>query len=147
MNGLSFLPSLEDLKQQAKRLRAGLGEDGDFISHSESLELIAKQYGMRDWNTLHAAVGNRGGPVVAVGSRIKGRYLGQAFEAEVLGVQSRAEGRLRITFELDDPVDVVTFDSFSAYRKRISATINSDGRSTEKTSNGVPHLVLGAFPR
>ena len=142
MNGLSFLPSLEDLKQQAKRLRTGLGEDGDFISHSESLELIAKQYGMRDWNTLHAAVGNRQQPIVTVGARIKGRYLGQAFDAEVLGVQSLSQGRMRITFELDDPVDVVTFDSFSAFRKRISATINSDGKSTEKTSNGVPQLVL-----
>ena len=53
------IPSIDVLKQQAKRLRAGLAEDGDFISHSESLELVAKQYGLRDWNTLFAAAGNR----------------------------------------------------------------------------------------
>ncbi len=142
MNNSHTLPRLEDLKQQAKRLRAGLGEDGDFISHSESLELVAKQYGMRDWNTLHAAVGNRPPPPISVGARINGHYLGQAFVGEVLGVQSLSPGRTRITIELDDPVDVVTFDSFSAFRRRISATINSDGKTTEKTSNGVPQLVL-----
>lgn len=142
MNGSTDLPPIEDLKQQAKRLRAGLSEDGDFISHSESLELVAKQYGMRDWNTLHAAVGNRRMPPVSVSARVKGWYLGQAFSGEVLGVQTLSPGRTRVTLELDDPVDVVTFDSFSAFRRRISATINADGKSTEKTSNGVPHLVL-----
>ena len=142
MNGSTILPPIADLKQQAKRLRAGLGEDGDFISHSESLELVAKQYGMRDWNTLYAATGNRPPPAVSVGAQVKGRYLGQAFNGEVLGVQILTPGRARITIELDDPVDVVTFDSFSAFRRRITATVNADGKSTEKTSNGVPQMVL-----
>ncbi len=142
MNDTISLPTIEELKQQAKRLRAGLSEDGDFISHSESLELVAKQYGMRDWNTLHAAAGNRRKPPLAVGARVKGRYLGQAFNGDVLGVQTLSAGRTRVTIELDDPVDVVTFDSFSAFRRRINATIDDDGKSPEKTSNGVPQLVL-----
>ncbi len=144
MNGSIPLPSIEELKQQARRLRSGLADDGDFISHSESLELIARQYGMRDWNTLHAAAGNRQRPPVAAGDRVKGRYLGQAFDGEVIGVQSLSQGRTRVTIEFDNPVDVVTFDSFSAFRRRISATINTDGKSTEKTSDGAPHLVLEA---
>lgn len=147
MNGSTPLPPIEDLKKQAKRLRAGLGEDGDFTSHSESLELVAKQYGMRDWNTLHAAAGNRKRPPVFVGARVKGRYLGQAFSGEVLGVQTLSPGRTRVTIELDDPVDVVTFDSFSAFRRRVSATINEDGKTAEKTSNGVPQLVLDESSR
>ena len=50
-------PSLEVVKQQAKRLRAGLADDGDFISHSESLELIARQYGFRMAMGVLARVG------------------------------------------------------------------------------------------
>lgn len=41
-------------KSMARRLRADLGERGVTISHSEALELVAHQYGVRDWNTLSA---------------------------------------------------------------------------------------------
>ena len=43
---------------------------------------------------------------------------------------------------MDDPVDVVTFDSFSAFRQRVTATIDEHGVSPSKTSNGRPHMVL-----
>ena len=59
MNGSLPLPSIEALKGQAKRLRARLELDGITIGHGKSLELFARQYGYKDWNTLHAAVGNR----------------------------------------------------------------------------------------
>ncbi len=137
------LPSLEALKQQAKRLRAGLDEEGDFLTHSESLELIAKQYGFRDWNTLHAAIGNR--PPVKrfeLGGRVKGRYLGQPFTGEIVAIRSMPPDHLRIVLHFDEPVDVVTFESFSAYRSRVSALINSDGVTAEKTSNGAPQMVV-----
>ncbi len=136
-------PSIESLKQQAKRLRAGLAEDGDFISHSESLELIARQYGFRDWNTLHAAAGNR--PAITrfqLGTRVKGRYLGQAFTGEIVALQAMPPDHLRVSLHFDEPVDVVKFDSFSAYRQRVSALINRDGVSAEKTSDGAPQLEL-----
>lgn len=135
------LPSLEALKAQAKRLRAGLAEDGDFISHGEALELIAKQYGYRNWNTLHAAIGNRP-PRNApqVGARIAGRYLGQPFEGEIVGVDTLSGGRYRVTIEFDEAVDVVTFESFSAFRKRVSCVIDEDGVSPARTSNGRPHM-------
>lgn len=137
------LPSLDGLKQQAKRLRAGLDEDGDFLTHSESLELIAKQYGFRDWNTLHAAVGNR--PPVKrfqLGSRVQGRYLGQAFTGEIIAIRSMPPDHLRIVLQFDEPVDVVTFESFSAYRSRVSAVIDSEGLTAEKTSDGAPQLTM-----
>ncbi len=139
------IPSLDALKQQAKRLRAGLDEDGDFITHSESLELVAKQHGYRDWNTLHAAIGNR--PPIKrfqLGSRVKGRYLGQDFSGEIIAVRSMPPDHLRIVLQFDEPVDVVTFDSFSAYRSRVSVTINAEGVTAEKTSNGAPQLVMEA---
>ena len=54
MATLNF-PTIESLKTQAKNLRKTLSNDGESITHSEALELIAKQHGFRDWNTLHAA--------------------------------------------------------------------------------------------
>ena len=137
------LPSLDMLKTQAIRLREGLADDGDFISHSEALELIARQYGYRNWNTLHAVIGNRP-PRFApqVGARIGGAYLGQAFAGEIIAVQTLSSGRFRITIDFDEAVDVVTFESFSAFRKRVSCVVGEDGVSPDKTSNGRPHMEI-----
>jgi len=136
--------SISELKNEARRLREGLAIAGTPVSHSGSLELIAKQKGYRDWNTIHAAMGN--GPAsqpVTIGQMVEGIYLGQAIKGEVLGVQSQLQpGRWRITLQLAEPVDVVTFDSFSAFRHRLIATINSDGTTSEKTSNGAPQMAL-----
>lgn len=145
MNGKTPLPSLDALKDQAKRLRSSLAAQRSDVSHSKSLELIAAQYGFRDWNTLHAAVGNRPplNPYM-LGAKVRGHYLGQPFEAEILGVQAigPAGDRFRLTLNFDEPVDVVTFDSFSAFRKRVNCTVDGTGRTAERTSNGRPHLEL-----
>lgn len=139
------LPSIDALKDQAKRLRARFTDDSQVLSHSRALELIAAQYGFRDWNTLHAAVGNRPpfNPWM-LGSRVRGHYLGQPFDAEVLGVQAVTSqpGRYRMVLHFDEPVDVVTFDSFSAFRQRVNCTVDETGRTAAKTSNGRPHLEL-----
>jgi hypothetical protein len=136
--------SLETLKHQAKRLRASLSETGNAISHSHALELVAHQHGYRDWNTAYAAAGNGNGlPPANLGDKVSGRYLGQPFTAKVIGIETLAPaGRWRMSFRLDEPVDVVTFDSFSAFRSRITVVVDRDGRTAEKTSNGVPHMVL-----
>jgi hypothetical protein len=141
----SPIPPIEDLKRQAKRLRASLAKDGDFISHSEALELIAHQLGYRDWNTLYAIAGNRPPYRSFVpGARVSGQYLSQPFTGEVIGVETRSGGRSRITIEFDEAVDVVTFDSFSAYRHRVTCVVDENGESSEKTSNGQPHMIVGA---
>ncbi|MFD1328084.1 glyoxalase superfamily protein [Mycoplana ramosa] len=137
------LPALDGLKEQAKRLRSRFVADDQPISHSRALELVAAQYGYRDWNTLHAAVGNR--PPFdpwQLGSRVRGHYLGQPFDAKVLGVQASTPGRYRLTLHFDEPVDVVTFESFSAFRQRVSCTVDETGRTAAKTSDGRPHLEL-----
>ena len=142
MNGT--LPSIEGLKDQAKRLRARLAETGETVGHSKALELIAAQYGYKDWNTLHAAVGNRPPACpVALGDQVGGFYLGQPFRGTVIGTRTlMTEGKYRVTLEFDEPVDVVTFDSFSAFRKRVTCIIDRDGNSSEKTSDGRPHMQL-----
>lgn len=45
---------MSDPKSMARRLRADLAEREVAISHSEALEIVAHQYGVRDWNTLAA---------------------------------------------------------------------------------------------
>jgi len=143
MTPTQILPSLEALKAQAKRLRCALADDGDFIKHGEALELVAKQFGYRDWNTLYTAAGNRQPLPLAVGNDVSGLYLGQPFKARILSLETLADdGYLRISLDLDEAVDVVKFDSFSAYRKRIQATIRPDGSTVTKTSDGEPHLRL-----
>lgn len=136
--------SLESLKEQARRLRSSLARSGDPVSHSRALELVARQHGWRDWNTAHAALGIRpSGPPVELGGSASGHYLGQPFTAKVIGVRSQlTPGRWKVELKFDEPVDVVTFDSFSSFRSRVTVTIDVDGRTVEKTSNGVPHMVL-----
>jgi catechol 2,3-dioxygenase-like lactoylglutathione lyase family enzyme len=45
---------MTDPKSMARRLRAELAARDVPLSHSEALELVAHQYGARDWNTLAA---------------------------------------------------------------------------------------------
>ena len=139
------LPALETLKDQAKRLRSRLAQEGQTIGHSRALELVAAQYGFRDWNTLHARVGNR--PPLnpwMLGARVSGTYLGHPFTAEVISVQAMQNrpGYYRLTMKFDEAIDVVTFESFSAFRRRINCTIDETGRSPAKTSDGRPHVEL-----
>ena len=136
--------SIEAAKAQAKRLRTDLAASGTQISHSQSLELVAHQYGCRDWNTIHAALGNRQpGPPITVGQTVGGQYLGRDFRGEVLSVRRLGdEGRFRITVRFDEPVNVSGFDSFEVLRRQVSATVDRQGRTAEKTSNGLPQMAL-----
>lgn len=45
-----------DAKAMARTIRAELAENGLNISVSQSLELVAKAFGLADWNTLSAAI-------------------------------------------------------------------------------------------
>ena len=43
------VPSADVLKSQAKRLRADLAAQGTALSHAATLEMVAHQWGARDW--------------------------------------------------------------------------------------------------
>lgn len=143
-NGKRKIPTIDELKAQAKALRRSLEREGKPVSHSRALELVAHQYGYGDWNTIYAAAGNQPPTCpVAIGERVSGQYLGRPFDGEVIGVQVLgAQERYRITLHFDIPVDVVTFDSFSAFRHRVNCVIDRHGVTAERTSNGNPHLKL-----
>lgn len=45
-----------DAKSMAKALRAAMAERQLELSHSESLEIVARQFGLDDWNVLAASI-------------------------------------------------------------------------------------------
>jgi len=140
---MTNLPSLDALKAQAKALRHSLAGTGHTINHAQSLELLAKQLGYRDWNTLHAKVGNTPQPLVQLGQHISGLYLGRPFAGLVKSVSDIGHGtRYQVTIRFDTPVNISKFDSMVIERRQINATVNRDCQSTEKTSDGTPHLAI-----
>lgn len=139
---LPTLPTLIEAKTQAKQLRAALSAQGTNVGHATALEQVAQRYGYRDWNSLHAAIKDRPPTAWTIGARVTGRYLSQPFEATVVSVHMTRPGWFRIALDLDQPVDVVTFDSFSNLRKRVQGTVGPKGTSAEKTSDGVPHVQI-----
>jgi len=136
------LPTIAQAKQEAKRLRMALIEEGKATSHAQALERIARRYGFRDWNALHAEGRDRPPPGWSVGGRVCGHYLSQPFAATVLGTDQLRPGWFRLVLDLDEAVDVVRFDSFSNLRKRIRVEVGPGGHSRERTSDGRPHVML-----
>lgn len=134
--------TIDDAKAQAKALRTALQAQGSAISHAQALELIAKQHGARDWNTLHARLARRNvPPELALSDRVRGRYLGQPFTGQIIGLSGPVDYR-QISIRFDTPVDVVKFESFSNLRRQIRATINEHGHSHRNTSDGEPQLIV-----
>ena len=129
MTGMPHTPTATDYKAQARRLRAGLADTG---------------HGVRDWNTLNAlAARGRSVADLTIGSTVAGRYLGHDFTGELVALHALSKsGRYRASIQFDTPVDVVAFDSFSAFRRRVTVTVDATGATTEKTSDGRPHLQL-----
>ncbi len=143
MSSMHTLPSLSGLKNQAKRLRLDLEQDGHVINHSKSLELIAHQYGYKDWNMIHAAIEKiKNISPVQVGQTVQGLYLGHSFTGQIVQVKKLLKEQYRITVVFDEAIDVVRSDSFSNLRRRVTYKIDQSGQTMEKTSDGQPHLKL-----
>lgn len=133
----------EQAKLRAQAIRAEHAARNITISHSAALERVAVELGYRDWNTASARLSNLPEIPLQVGDRVAGNYLKQPFSGRVLGVREvYGGGSFEVTLQFDTPVDVVAFDSFSAFRSRVTATIGADGISASKTSDGHPHLVV-----
>jgi hypothetical protein len=153
-NGLHAgqLPVISEVKVQAKELRRELAAQGQTVGHAMSLERISQRYGYRDWNTCRADITASFPKRLVAGARIKGRYLSQPFTGTILSVGSWGSqlqnsglanvDQLDLTVDFDQPVDVVIFDSFSNLRKRVRATVGSDGASAAVTSDGQPQFVI-----
>ncbi|MBL4739640.1 MAG: hypothetical protein JKY12_01520 [Sneathiella sp.] len=144
MSNPNSIPPASELKKQAADLRAEKSLSEHPISHSRALELLSHKYGFKDWNCLRAAsVALIRKCPVSIGEKVTGLYLGQPFKALVKSINDTGlSDRFRVSFHFDEPIDVVTFESFSSFRQRVSCTVNQDGITDEKTSNGRPQLQL-----
>lgn len=135
--------SSHTLKSEARVLREERAAIGEAMTHGAALEEVARRHGYRDWNTASAALPDRAVSPVQVGQRVRGVYLGQKFTGMVLGVQMLTDMRhFQVTVKFDKPVDVVTSELFSAFRQRVTATVDLRGVSPAQTSNGEPHMRL-----
>ena len=135
------LPTLAQIKAQAKRLRQLMTAEGAQVSHSQALELLAGHHGYRDWNTLSAQL-KKSQPPVQLGESVSGHYSGQPFSAKVRSVAPVQSGWWKLRLQLDAPIDVVRSAHFSGIRRQLSATINAQGMTDECISSGEPLLRL-----
>jgi len=135
------IPSTDVLKSQAKRLRADLASQGKAVSHAATLEMVAHQWGARDWNTL-CAQASAPAHGWTPGDRVSGHYLGQPFKGIVKAAKLSGSGMWSLTLRFDEAVDVVTSPLFSNLRRQVNAVVGANGISPRRTSDGKPHLVL-----
>lgn len=82
-----------DSKTMAKALRVALAERKIDITHSDSLELVARQFGLNDWNTLAAKIeaASHGLPLPAGWV-----VTGLNHELYTLGLDPELQGTVRI---------------------------------------------------
>ncbi|MFK3663715.1 glyoxalase superfamily protein [Ochrobactrum teleogrylli] len=134
-----------DFKHQARRLRQALSEEGITISHGKALDLVARQSGTRDWNTLAATGGKvEATPVAAqedtapyrVGQRIAGMFHTTPFDARIIAVEETIKPDLwRITLQFEPAIDVAVSPNMSMRRRRFTIVVASDGKSRRLTGS------------
>lgn len=134
-------------KTHARRLRTALAEDGVSISHGRALELVARQNGERDWNTLSARGGGQAAVATAapfsVGDAVTGLFNGNAAHGRVIGLAETIKPDLwRITVRFTPPVDASTSRNFRAERSRVEMVIGADGRSRRLTGTETGVMAL-----
>ncbi|WP_262692965.1 glyoxalase superfamily protein [Kordiimonas aestuarii] len=135
---------LKHTKSRAKRLRSYLASQDIPITHAQSLEAVAKEDGMRDWNTLSATLAAAGNPArphseeqnaahrlaFHVGDRVGGTYRGGNFAGTILGLEKTDGGPVwRIKIQFDAPVAIGTSAALNLTRLRVRLMINTDGTS------------------
>lgn len=135
------IPGPASLKAEARALREERARAGAPLSQGAALEEIAHRHGYRDWNTARAALPERVAVPAQVGQRVTGTYLGQPFAGMVVGVKLLGNMQhYEVTVRFDEPVDVVKSKLFSAFRQRVTSTVDLRGTSLAHTSDGEPHL-------
>lgn len=139
-----------DFKHQARRLRQALSEEGIAISHGKALDLVARQSGTRDWNTLAA----NGSKVEAasvqddtapyrVGQRITGLFHTTPFDARIIAVEETIKPDFwRITLQFDPAIDVAVSPNLSMLRRRVTAVVGTDGKSRRLTGSETGGIAL-----
>jgi hypothetical protein len=75
--------------------------------------------------------------------RVRGTYLGQPFAGMVIGVKLLADMKsYEVIVNFDEPVDVSRSELFSAFRRRVTSTLDVHGVSLARTGDGQPQMRL-----
>ncbi len=137
---------MTDFKNQAKRLRTALAEEGIAVSHARALELVARVHGAHDWNTLAARPGTSAPQTpaaFALGQPVSGTFYGKPAKGHVVGLEQTIKPELvRLTVAFDPPVDASTSAHFKAERRRVTMIVGRDGRSRRLTGTETGHMAL-----
>jgi hypothetical protein len=137
-----------DYKSHARRLRDALSAEGIAISHGKALDLVARQYGARDWNTLSArsvetVAEARPAVPFALADRVEGSFNGRPAQGRVIGLEETIKPDLwRATIAFDPPVDASTSPNFKAERRRVTMVVGHDGRSRRLTGTETGVMAL-----
>jgi hypothetical protein len=141
-----------DAKTMAQTLREALGAKSIPLTHSDSLELIAKLFGQRDWNTLAARIQAAGGSAdvpasaqqsppgavrqeIAVATAVLDRYAGfyQLSEQAVLSVM-REDHHLAVQLTGQRAVAFFAESQTEFFAREVNAQISfviaADGQAT-----------------
>lgn len=142
-----------DYKTHARRLRDALAAEGIGLSHGRALDIVARQHGERDWNTLAArASASAGAPETApetkpapfaVGDAVAGLFNGAPATGRVIGLAETIKPDLwRVTVKFSPPVDASTSANFRAERTRVEMIVGADGRSRRLTGTETGVMAL-----
>lgn len=139
-----------DYKTHARRLRDALAAEGVDVSHGKALDIVARQHGARDWNTLSAkanAPAPRSGEArtapFAVGDRVEGTFNDRPAHGRVIGLAETIKPDLwRVTVKFSPPVDASTSAAFRAERTRVEMVVGADGRSRRLTGTETGVMAL-----
>jgi hypothetical protein len=152
--------SFLDSKLMAKALRQALLQRQMELSHSECLELVAKQFGLTNWNTLSAlidAASGRNAPLVLPRDWVITRQTDQKYYR--LGLDPDAPGTALVECKFDRTSNIllmedhyatvmqsVVADEFRGQRLKLTAsisTVDADRGTIWMRVDGVRGNVLG----
>lgn len=138
-------------KIHARRLRDALAAEGIALSHGKALDIVARQHGERDWNTLAARASAAAAPEpvpeaaapFAVGDAVAGLFNGAPAMGRVIGLAETIKpGLWRVTVKFSPPVDASTSANFRAERTRVEMIVGADGRSRRLTGSETGVMAL-----
>lgn len=133
--------TFRDAKSMAKALRQGLQERDIQLTHSDCLELVARQFGLLDWNTLSARINGQSESVVVLNLPKGWIASGSAPDLYEMGIDPSLAGSpavIRSKFAADDHVwrsagkgfgtmmQSVLADPFRGKRLRLRAELKSE---------------------
>lgn len=139
------LITVDQAKSDARLLRMQLRAQGQPASHGNCLEMVAHSHGYKDWNALRAVLVRKLAVDWMVGGRIQGLYRRHAFTATIASVNKVGRDCFHVKIRLDKAIDVVSFASFSNFRKTICTVVDASGASLEKDSTGQSQLRISVW--